>query len=537
MQQFAPFPRHARGRGFSALALALLLLPLAACGGGGGGTDAVAPSGPPPSVYGTLAEKSPSAIGDAELRHFLLRTHWGLTDATWERIQEIGLEPFIDEMFQFEPLGSTAHEQAADQLLVGDEDPVGQEGLFPSHGDLMEWHLSLLMNNPNPFQEVLAFFWHDHFATSSEVLGGGNNYWMKNHINLFRERGAGNLKQLVLDLSRDPAMLRWLDGVDSRRGAPNENYAREFFELFCLGVDNGYTQDDIVEAARAFTGYRQVTLDDETGLRGVVFDPDRHDVEDKTVLGVLIPGQEDTDDYQAVVDITFAEREVAEWFATAILEAFCYPNPPQRNIDELAKALRDSNYELEPVLKRLFKSEAFFSEKAQEGLVKGPLEFTIGFMRTTGLFPVVRDTGAMDIRTIRYRVDAMGHMPTRPPTVNGWPEGELWLSAQAMVNRANFVRDCITDRTDQAAAGYVTSDLMPPGTPTADEVVTHMASKLGLECTEEEQATAVLYLDTRRLNDGMEEEDLFDPANETHVEERVRGLLYILAQQPEYMLR
>ena len=520
----------------SLLSLALLLTPLAACGGGGGGTD-VAPVGPPGSVYGTLAEKPASSLDTGDLRHFLQRTHWGLTDATWERLNEIGLEAFVDEMLEFAPLGSTSFEQAAEARLVDAEDPVGQEGMFPSANDLIEWHLQLLMQNPNTFQEVLAFFWHDHFATSSEVLGGGNTYWMKNHINLFREKGAGNLKELVLDVSRDWAMLRWLDGVDSRKGAPNENYAREFFELFCLGVDNGYTQDDIVEAARAFTGYRQVTLDEETGLRGVIFDPNRHDAEDKTVLGVLIPGQNDQDDYAAVVDITFAEGHVAEWFARSILKTFCFENPPQRNIDELAQALRDADYELKPVLKRLFLSETFFSPKSQAGFVKGPLEFTVGFTRATSVYPVHGETLAMDMGTLRSRLTGMGHVPTRPPTVNGWPEGELWLSAQAMVDRANYVRDAIIDRNDQTNAGFDIRSLLPSPTPTADEVVDALATRLGLDLEEDERATALHYLDTRRLGDGMDEDDPFDPTNETHIEERVRGLLYILAQQPEYMIR
>ncbi len=377
------------------LLLMLVLAPLGGCGGGSGSVVAPAgPPSPPASAYGSLALKQAGTFRESDLRHFLNRTHWGITEGTWSRLKAIGVERFVDEMFRFAPIGSTSFEREADQRLLDDEDPVGQEGMFPSHNDLIDWHLHLLTHNPNTFQEVLAFFWHDHFATSSQVLGGGNVYWMKNHINLFREEGAGNLKQLVLDVSRDWAMLRWLDGVDSRKNAPNENYAREFFELFCLGVDNGYTQEDIVQASRAFTGYRQVTLDEDTGLRGIVFDEGRHDPEDKTVLGVLIPGQNEQDDYAAVVDITFDQGQVAEWFARSLLKTFCYENPPQENIDELARALRNADYELKPVLKRLFRSEAFFSQKAQEGFVKGPLEFTVGFTNATGVYPVHRDTAA-----------------------------------------------------------------------------------------------------------------------------------------------
>ncbi len=514
--------------------LALLLIssaPLAACGGGGGSSVAAEP----PLAYGSMAPKS--SWTEAELEHFLVVAEWAYTDSSWSRLQSMGLPAYVDAMLQLPAPGSTAWEQDAGQLLVHAEDPPGEEGQFPSTQDLSQWALYLMAHDENPFQEVLAFFWHDHFATSSDVLEGGNLWWMKTHLDLLRAEGAGNLKQLVLDVSRDWAMLRWLDGISSTSRAPNENYGREFLELFCLGVDNGYTQDDIVQAARAFTGYKQVTLDPDTGLSGVVFDPNRHDPGDKTVFGVTIPGQNLTDDYQAMVDLTFAQRPAAEWFARSLLSWFCYENPPDDVVSQLAQILRTNGYELAPALRAMFLSEAFSSPRARQGRVKSPVEFVMGWNRATNLPLVDHTTGAWQASAFRSELEGMAQVPTQPPNVNGWPNGALWLSAQGMVNRANFVRDVIVDRQDQAAAGYDVATLLPPGTPTAGEVVDRLARVLQVTLTSADRADLVRYLDTHRESDGTDTDDPFDATNPQHVDERVRGLLYMLAQHPTYMLR
>ena len=141
---------------------------------------------------------------------------------------------------------TTALETTAAGHLVNTTDPVGLEGQFPSQQQVARYWLHLMINNPNPFQEVLAFFWHDHFASSTINLEGSATRWMVDQVNLWRKKGNGNLRQLLLDMSRDSVMLFFLDGVLNTKSAPNENFAREFWELFTLGVDNGYTQADIV---------------------------------------------------------------------------------------------------------------------------------------------------------------------------------------------------------------------------------------------------------------------------------------------------
>jgi uncharacterized protein (DUF1800 family) len=374
--------------------------------------------------------------------------------------------------------------------------------------------------------------WHDHFAVSQEVLGGGRSYYMVKHVNMLREKGAGDLREFLLALSTDWAMQWWLDGYVSTKNNPNENLPREWFELFCLGVDNGYTQEDIVETARAFTGWQDRVLDEETGLRHMVFVPERHDGGQKTVLGQQIPEFGGVGDYATMVDITVDHGPTAEWIARSLLRGFVTDEPSQVLIDQLAQTLRDADHQLAPTLKTLFQSEAFFCAEARRSLVKSPVDHALGFQRSTGL--------SVRVNELHYALDDMGNVPTMPPTVDGWPGGEQWLSAHGMVERTNLLQDAISDRdsiAEQELKGLDLRALLPPGTPTSVEVVDALALRLGVPLDPDERTRLAEYLDTRREGDGSVVADPFDPNDPDLVDERIRGLLYILGQHPTYMVR
>jgi hypothetical protein len=230
------------------------------------------------------------------------------------------------------------------------------------------------------------------------------------------------------------------------------------------------------------------------------------------------------------VDITLdTGTATSEWFARRLLQYFCYADPPAERIDEVADLIRASNWEIAPVLQALFVSEAFYSEKAKEGFVKSPVEFAAGFIRSTGLVIQTRD--------LDRSLTALAQRPTQPPNVNGWPSGTLWLSAQGMVERANLVQRCITARTYQQGLGIDPADLLPPGTPSSSEVVDALAALLDVPLSPTEHTEYATYLDTQRLSNGTVVPDPFDPTNPTDIDERVRGLLYVLSQHPEYAVR
>ena len=479
---------------------------------------------------------------DEDLRHFLDRTHFGFSQPHYDALIAQGLPAYVDAMTTFADT-TTLENDAAVLYLQDANDPTGE---FPNETELARWWLYMIMVNPNPFQENLAFKLHDHFAASTTVLGGSARHFFIDHVNLWRHGGAGNLRQLLIDMSLDSAMLVWLDSVNNsiRNPAtdePNENFAREFFELFCLGVDIEYTQADIVEAARAFTGYR-LRYDNNTSKNFTEFDYTRHDETEKTVLGQTIAAQAEgsgeSDNYAEMVDIVLTTNEagtgvsrVGQWLMRSLLEYFCYENPPQNVVDELADQLRAANWELKPVLVTLFQSEAFFSAAAREQFVKGPVEHITGFMRATNLIgnPVNIDSA----------LRLMGHRPTQPPTVDGWPGGTQWLSAQGMVDRANVLhRVTERERTLQTSLNIAALDLLPTPDADAGATVDALALRLNVPLTPAERTELITYLDTQRDNGGTVTPDPFDPVGDpATAEDRVRNLLWILGQHPTYQIR
>lgn len=495
---------------------------LSACGGGGGagvGDGGGGTPGPDPATV--LTPKASFSTDD--VGHLLQRTRFGVTPADLSAVQQQGVPSFVDSMLVFTPGSQVETDATASEILDTE---------FPEPHELARWWLRVMQETPNPFQEELALFWHDHFATSQEILGSDKRYWYPDHLDLFRHGGAGNLRQLLYNVAQDWTILEWLDGVRSSKGTPNENFAREFWELFTLGVDNGYTQTDIEQAARCFTGFR-TRFDDATDKSFISFDPTRHDTGNKSLLGTTVMGRSGADaqnEYRDMVDVTLANRPVAEYICRRLFEYFVYPNAPQSVVDELAALLRSSNYELAPVLATMFKSEAFYSPAAKAGIAKNPVEFALGFVRSTGMHTHMDD--------LDTAVTNAGQRPTMPPNVNGWVAGSLWFGSQAVVERGNFARTCVTHRNTDAQTGLDLRALLPQGaTTTAAATVDALAALLRVRLTPADVTALTAYLNTQRQSNGTVVDSPFDASVDTQIDERVRGLLYILAQHPTYQVR
>ncbi|MDJ0976085.1 MAG: DUF1800 domain-containing protein [Planctomycetota bacterium] len=514
-------------RGLCALLATVALLSTTACGGGGGSGGGV---GVEPDVKSFSLAPQTTLTPD-DVKHFLNRTQFAVTQSAYDDVMATGLNAYVDQML-VAPLDPTFEQAAIDATIPVDE------RLEPDEDDVQEWWLYILLNSDAPFREALAMFWHDHFATGIEVLSSSERRWYLDHVNLLRTSGAGDFRQFLFDVAVDNTMLDWLDGFRSRVNNINENWAREFWELFTLGEGNGYTQADIEEAARCFTGFDDMDDPNNQDLRIVEYVPSRHDEGDKMVLETTITGRTGQDgllEYNDVIDLTLSTRPVAEYIVKKLWEYFVYVDPPQEVIDQLAQVFRDNDYELSPVLAMMFKSEAFFSNRAKDGIIKSPVDYGVGFMRSTGLQSPLRD--------VRSALGASGQLPSEPPDVSGWEQGALWLSAQTAVERANLINDVITDRDYQANTLQVdVRDLLPPGAdpqtpPTVEEIVDGLTGLLDVDLTDDERTQLITYLNTDRENDGTIVDDAFDPANDTHVDERVRGLLYILSQHPSYHVR
>jgi uncharacterized protein (DUF1800 family) len=477
-------------------------------------------------MYSLASERD---LDDGEIRHFLNRTQWSVDADVTADVQSRGLDNFVDDMLDFEV--DTAWERTAnEEELQDDADPLG---IVPNSTQVARWWQNLMISSETPFQEVLAFFWSDHFAVGNQDINRGA--YMVDYVNLYRRDGAGNYRDLLVEMTRHPAILEYLNGDQNRRRAPNENFGREFWELFTLGVDNGYTQADIEESARAFTGWRERSRQVEnypSAGKSVTeyymeFDESRHDVEDKTFLGETILGQDLGDDYESVVDTTLAVRAPELFIARKLIEHFAMLDPPQELVDELGAVLRNSGWELAPTLKTLFTSEAFYSSKARAGFVKSPVEYGVGFIRGTGL--------RIRISSLDSSLNILGMRPTQPPVVDGWPSGTAWLSAQSMVDRTNLVLTSVNDTNRQAGWGIDVKDILPPpANRSAAEVVDALADRLQVTLDAVERQELIDYMVTDRQNDGSVDPS---PLTDTNMDLRVRGVLYILAQHPSYHVR
>jgi len=456
-------------------------------------------------------------LADEDYRHFLSRAEFGVrrlaVGTSLDSVKSAGLSNYIDAMLVLGQGGAV--EAAADQELVNASDPPTLVGKFPSAQQLSTWWTSLLENSTNPFQERLAFFWAGHFAVNADSLDVGEAYMMKDYVNLYRYEGDGNLRSLLLKMAKSGAMLKFLNGNQNAAGAVNENFAREFWELFTLGVDNDYVQADIVEAARAWTGYKFVT-DPTTHLVSPVADPTLHDVGQKNFLGQTIASGGSVDaDYQQVVDLTLDNAHVAEHVTTKLFEQFAFQSPHPTLVADMAAYLRSQNYELKPFLKKLFLSEAFFSSTSQRSQVKGAVDYAIGFINATGL--------KVPAKTLQPLLTTMKQPPAEPPTVKGWPVGDAWLSVQSMADRANFLETEIGSATVSVNVANV---LAPAGQRDPGTVVDGVAAMFDVILTNDERTIGINYLGSS-----------FQSAPQATVESKVRGLLAIYAQQPTYEIR
>ncbi|MCA8972050.1 MAG: DUF1800 family protein [Planctomycetes bacterium] len=280
------------------------------------------------------------------------------------------------------------------------------------------WLWSRLLTAQHPLRARMMLFWHDHFATAlSKVRSCA---WMVEQFDLFEQFGLGSFRDLLGHVSTGPAMLRWLDAESNRRGNANENLARELFELFTLGRGN-YTEEDVREAARAFTGWRI--------LRGRGhFDERLHDRGPKRVLG-----RDDLERGLDVLALVCDSEQHARFVAERLLRTFVGPDRPARAVDDLARVYRDEACRIDRTLEVLLASEVVHDSRARNTRVRSPAAFAIWILRTLGLevAPI----------PLHRAVAHMGQELLEPPDVSGWAGEEAWLSSATWLARARFASD------------------------------------------------------------------------------------------------
>ncbi len=366
------------------------------------------PGAPPFSqLPGILGDGDAPMDETSRVSHLLWRAGFGASPSELARFREMGLQATIDHLVDFESVDDSALEErlAAQEL-----------DLEQSLNQLQRWWLQRMAYTTRPLQEKMTLFWHGILTSSFRIVGRGP--YMIEQNRLFRERGMGRYDDLLKAVSRDPAMMVYLDSRTNKKAAPNENYSRELMELFTLGIGH-YTEEDVRESARAFTGWQ---FRRRTGFH---LNSRQHDNGLKTFLGRT--GNYDGDD---IVDIIMEQPAAAEYVCTRLWSFFAYPDPEPEVIARLSEVFRTNDSAIRPVVRAMFESDEFYGSRASAALVKSPVELTVGAVRTLGI--------ETDFRPLDKPIEQMGQALFMPPNVAGWPGGATWINSSALLQRINM---------------------------------------------------------------------------------------------------
>jgi hypothetical protein len=395
------------------------------------------------TIHPLLAPYVPTGadpFDDVKAAHLLNRAGFGGTTEEIEKVQKLGPQRAVEWLMDFPDApaeeqdnqnnspdlssiaGSPSDFRQYYRQLRGksaDEKKQLQQQFMQANRQAVEattqWWLNRLAFGKYPMQEKLTFFWHGHFTTSAKDERAALLMWKQNE--LLRQNAAGNFETFVRSISRDPAMLDYLNNNENRKAHPNENYARELMELFTLGIGN-YTEVDVKQGARAFTGWGHDGTD-------FTYRVNQHDEGTKTFLGHT--GTFDGDD---VISIILQQPACPRFISGELFKFFVYDTIDASMSTALAQTLYGNHYQLRPLLRTILTSKAFYSPEAVGVQIKSPVQLVVGTIRMLGL-------QMPPTQALASALNQMGQLPLMPPNVRGWPGGRMWINTSTLFIRYN----------------------------------------------------------------------------------------------------
>jgi uncharacterized protein (DUF1800 family) len=406
---------------------------------------------------------------EATARHLLRRTQFGVKIAELKTVKNLGLTATLDILLNDQlpqPLPpvkeyNPANAAVPDTLIAGGQtwvnDPV-TDGTVNSlrRASFKKWWVGQMLNQQISLREKMTLFWHNHFATESVDIG--NAQYLFKHHSFLRKNALGNFKNLVREITTDPAMLVYLNGQNNNKTAPDENYAREIQELFAIGKGKGagFTEADVKAAARVLTGWRNNAPE----IRSF-FDPNRHDVNDKQFSEFYknkkIVGRTGVDagaiELAEMIDMLFDTNEVALYLCRRLYVWFIHyqitPEIEESIIVPLAQVFRQNNYEVKPVLRMLLGSEHFFDPMNRGCQIKSPVDMLIGMLREMEVkFPAdgqyTNQYGLWN-QLVSYLTNMQQNIGD-PPDVSGWKAYyqepgyyKFWINTDTLPRRIQYL--------------------------------------------------------------------------------------------------
>jgi len=470
-------------------------------------------------------QPSPSNPFDrAAAAHLARRAGFGATPEQIERWVSIGPQRSVDRYVDF-PEVDEALEEELERLGTEFREPTGGDA-GPATRRVRRWWIYRMVRGRFPLQENLTLFWHNHFASQESKVVRAVMLLRQNQ--LFRKLAGAPFGELLRGVAYDAAMLQYLDNRLSVKENPNENWARELMELFTLGVDR-YTQRDVVELSRIFTGWSTPTDDSPDFL----FNADDHDTGDKVLLGQTIrgvTGDGGTAEGEQALDLLVARDDCARFISRKLIGWFVSHDPSKELVDALASRLREVGFSIREGVRTLLGSEAFFDPANRRQRYRSPIDMVVGASR------------ALDIQNphlvnLDSYTERMGMRLFEPPSVAGWRLGSAWASSAVVLPRVSFglalselphSRRTVTGRPainldriiGKIGGADGTTDHDPLGT-LIDRVTQHLLSK-GLGAERRESLRSYLADAVRRQGGAPNYRKL------------VRGLIHLVVSSPEY---
>ena len=467
-------------------------------------------------------EKNYELIG-----HLLRRASFGANKKEIEIYAQKGYSKTVEELLY----PSNTNSMPLD--LIRRHHPEQSAG-FESAGTACNW-LYNMGTTSDPLTEKIILFWHNIFATGYSKVTIGKVLF--DQLKMFKLYGMGNFKNLLIKLSQDPAMIHWLDNHDNHKGAINENYGRELLELFSMGVGN-YSEDDIKECSRAFTGWTLQNLEysKELAIRNSIwpygkiswryeYNEKDHDNDTKTFLGET--GNFNGED---IIEIICKQPATANFLSRHLYNFFVADEPPvpqwpyiapkdPKAIEILSKAYFESNYDIKHMLNVLFNSNFFKSDNCRYAKIKSPVDMVAGIIRLTKEF----ESPKTEILERNFQMIFMGQELLNPPSVEGWHQGTEWINTGSLTERLNFASKQITNISNPGTKSII-QNIIKENQDVNDpkQIINHCLEELGY-----------INLSDNSLN-VLNEFIGLDKNNNKITEKNIKNLLKLIVSAPEF---
>ena len=509
------------------------------------------------------------AWGFEQAAHLLRRTTFGPTYAQMKQATSDGLDATISTLFENQPLPADPiyYNFENDPNVANGESWVDEPTNFQITGlnggrkrSLQGWSFKAIRESGMNIREKMLLFWHNHFV----VANTNDSRFQHKYMTLLRENALGNFKEFVEEITIDPSMLQYLNGTQNSKNAPNENYARELLELFTIGKGDAagpgdytnYTEDDVVQIARALTGWRHFDIDDLTEVQAD-FNPNRHDTGDKQLshrFNEVVISDAGADEYKTVIDIIFQKDEVARFISRKLYRWFVHfdiNSDVEANIIEpMAQMLITDNYDVQPTIKALLSSEHFYDISIRGCMITHPIDYLFKMVNTFELElnpDILQEYNIL--RRLFRAIAPLEMVMYSHPNVAGWkayyqaPQYyKIWINAVTLPVRMNF--------SDTLSEGYnvsgfqvklnvlaFTASLDNPADP--DDLINEIASILYAQPLAQEQVDS-LKASHGITNPEWQNEYLDYSTGNTSLEptinNKLKGLVKTMLKMPEFYL-